>query len=149
MSYRDRIQSTYEAEWDTFTSAKINRRTDVGNARAMVRRHLPGWKVVVTHDESQAWCYCAVNRIEIGERSPAWIVAHEIAHGLTDLAGAPPGHHDVFRHFYVEVVREEIGSYWARKLASQFKQRNLGMRPPGERHTPRLVVLVLRLLGRL
>lgn len=149
MSYRDRLQQTYEAEWDTFTSVKINRRADVDTARAMVRRHLPGWTVVVKHPGSNAWCYCAVRRIELGKTSPAWIVAHEIAHGLADLAGAPPGHHDVFRYFYVEVVRDEIGSYWARKLTEQFKRRSLGIRPYGERQTPRLVVFVLRLLGRL
>lgn len=149
MSYRDRLQQTYEAEWDTFTSAKINRKADLETARLMVRRHLPGWTVVVKHPGSNAWCYCAVRRIEIGTTSPAWIVAHEIAHGLADVAGAPPGHHDVFRHFYVDVVREEIGAYWARKLTEQFKRRSLGIRPYGERQTPRLVVFVLRLLGRL
>ncbi len=149
MSYRDRLQQTYEAEWDTFTSAKINRKTDLETARQMVRRHLPGWTVVVKHPGSNAWCYCDARRIELGRTSPAWIVAHEIAHGLADLAGAPPGHHDVFRHFYVEIVRQEIGHYWSRKLTEQFKRKRLGMRSPGERHTPRLVVLALRLLGRL
>jgi hypothetical protein len=149
MSYRDRQRRTYEAEWDTFTSAKINQPISLQNARAMVRRHLPGWTVVRTHDSSNAWCYCEVKRIEIGSLSPAWIVAHEIAHGLVDLSGAPPGHHDVFRRHYVDVVGEEVGRYWSRKLAGQFTQRSLGMRLPDERRTPRLVVLALRLLGRL
>jgi hypothetical protein len=149
MSYRDRLHLTYEAEWATFTSAKVNRPAPVADARAMIRRHLPGWKVTIPHEGSNAWCYCDARRIELGRRSPAWIVAHEIAHGLVDLAGEPPGHHDVFRHIYLEVVRDEVGAYYARKLRQEFTRRNLGVRAPGETRPSRLVVLVLRLLGRL
>lgn len=149
MSYRDRLWATYEAEWATFTSAKVNRPLGIAPARAMVRRHLPGWKVVLAHDQSNGMCYCYERLIEIGRRSPAWIVAHEIAHGLADAAGAPPGHHDAFRHCYVEVVREEVGAYWARKLSQSFTQRNLGIRPAEARRTPRLYTLILRVLGRL
>ena len=149
MSNRDRVRQTYQAEWATFTSDKVNARQPLKDARATVHKYLPGWIVEIRHTGSRAWCYCDERVIELGQTSPSWIVCHEIAHGLVHKAGAPPGHHDAFRHFYVSVVRNELGPYWANKLIGQFKHRGLGMRHPKEKRTPKLLVIVLRLLGRL
>lgn len=130
--YRDQTRLTYRAELSTFSSAPINRAHGLQNAHKLVRSYLPGWKVVKNQTDSRAWCYPDERTISLGKNSPAWMTCHEIAHGLVQEAGIPTGHHEVFRHEYVEVAGEVLGKRWRGSLRRSFEGNGLLVCPDGE-----------------
>lgn len=130
--YQDATGRTYKAENLVFQSAKVNKPYGFKKSQAVVARYLPGWKVIKNPRKGAACCYVDTKKISLGSSSPLWVVCHEISHGLVGEARLPMGHHEVFRQFYVDVVRVEMGPYWANKLKKGFANARLLTCYPGE-----------------
>jgi hypothetical protein len=131
-AYKDRQNRTYRAEWQTFTSSKVNLPFGLPAAKRLITEYLPKWELRSSKHSGTAFCYTKEKRIVLSKTSPLWIVCHEIAHGLVEEKCLPPGHHEVFRRYYIDVCEDAMSPYWANKLSKSFDAGKLDYRYPHE-----------------
>jgi len=131
-AYKDRQYRTYRAEWNTFTSKKVNLPFGLPAAKRLIAEYLPKWELRSSKNNTTAVCYAVEKKIVLNKTSPLWIVCHEIAHGLVEEKCLPPGHHEVFRRYYIDVCEDAMSPYWAHKLSKSFDAGRLDYRYPHE-----------------
>ena len=122
---------TYAAEREVFLGKKARRWNEplsmIDAREILTRCGLADWVTKrVPGSGGHGWCRKADKTIGLGSHAPTWIVVHEAAHALSPTLG----HNATFRMWYVALVRQEMGDYWAERLTLAFKRHGLKVATP-------------------